>query len=138
MHFFFLTRGNYRAVQDFKGFMNAQMWLWTRKNLKTNKDEQFAVQGGLRPVQLWEYVIPQEHMDELLTSLDIGDGKVHPKNAQMACSFLRKALGAKKIPKYKTDKMRLIPRHGVGLYPIGIKHDKVEKWDEMGYEQEML
>lgn len=58
-----MTRGVKHWRDIFVQFMQTQMWAWKRKNLKTKKWETTAVQGALRPVELWEYVFPEECLD---------------------------------------------------------------------------
>lgn len=139
MHFVFLTRGVKREVDQFISTLNAQYFPWKRTNLKTGKEEEALVQAAVRPLQLWEVIIPEEHKDLLLTSLEIDEkGKVHPLQAKGMTLALRKAMGLKPIRYTKTPQKRIIPREAVALYPIGLKKDKRHKWEEVGYEQEML
>lgn len=113
------------------------MFEWKRKNLATGKEEIARVQGALRPIQLWEYVFPEECIDEVLEMM--GDGWKLGKTKE---ATLRKMLGngVKKIPKQKnkSTNYRYIEKRGVAIYPIGIKKDRRQKWEEVGYEQEML
>lgn len=142
MHLFLVTRGINANVEMWKIFMQAQMYPWKRTNLKTGKEETIQVQGALRPIQLWEYIIPEESLPEVLTCLNKtkgytghwGDGK-----AKMMLPLFRKALGAKPIPKVDpVQTNRFIFQDGVGVEAVGIKEDKRFKWEDVGYEQEML
>lgn len=138
MHFVFATRGIKKEVDTFVTFMQAQMFPWKRKNLKTGKDDLMLVQGALRPIQLWEYIIPEESKDELLTALNVGEkGEIHPFTAKLNRYGLRKSLGLKKVRYKRIPTGRYIYREGVALYPIGIKKDKRGKWKDE-FEQEML
>lgn len=137
MHLYFITRGIKQQVDLFKMFMQTQLFKWTRKNLKTGKEEVIRVQGALRPIQLWEYVFPEECLDEVLTMLDAKMCWKLPKSREFA---LRKALGKgiKKIPKYKElPTSKYIEKKAVAVYLIGIKND-VKADASWGYEQEML
>lgn len=141
MHLYFLTRGVKQQRDLFVMFMQSQMFNWKRKNLKTNKDETIAVQGALRPIELWEYVFPEECLSEVLTMLDIKNvvakygslGKTKEK-------ILRRMLGkdVKPLPDWKETKInKYVEKRGLAIYPIGIKKDLREK-ASWGYEQEML
>lgn len=163
MHFVFATRGELHEVNRFCEFMNSQMFYWNRENLNVcecgqlkkdhkNKDckfkefkprvEKFGVSGALRPIQLWEYIFPEEYKDEVLTSLNVDpSGKVHPILATINATLLRKAMGLKPVTFKPTEQTRFMYRgkgQCVALYPIGIKEDLKKSWEEVGYRQEML
>ena len=141
MHLYFLTRGIKQQVELFLKFMESQMFNWKRKNLKNKKDEIMPVQGALRPVQLWEYVFPEESLPDVLAMLDIREDGTKDVLGKTKDAALRKMLGkgVEKVPSYKLPKTkRFIPMGGVAIYPIGIKKDVRQKWEEIGYEQEML
>jgi len=138
MHLYFLTRGVKHFRDVFVTMMQSQMWKWTRKNLKTGKDEVVQVQGALRPIELWEYVFPEECLDEVLTVLKAKD-TVNILGARGAA--LRKALGkdVKKVPEYKEiPTNKFVEATAVAVYPIGIKKDPRGAKEEWGYEQELL
>lgn len=138
-HIVFATRGVKHEVDLFVATMQGQYFPWKRKNLKTGEDETSWVQGALRPMQLWEYIVPDDAVDLVLTSLDIDEnGKVHPFAASFNAKMLRKTMGLEPVKYKKTPTRRVIPRQGVALYPIGLKKDVKYKWEEQGYEQEML
>jgi hypothetical protein len=142
MHLYFLTRGIKQQRDLFVNFMTTQMFPWVRKNIKTGKDETILVQGSLRPVELWEYVFPEEQLEEVLGAMGIKtdtptgyDTKIN----KTKLAVLRKMLGAEKIPiKPFKPTNRYIETRGVSIHPIGIKKDKREAVKEWGYEQEML
>ena len=139
MHLVFATRGIKQEVDTFVKFMETQMFMQERTNLKTGQKEKQLVQGGLRPIQLWEYIFPEEHKNLVCTSLDIDEnGKVHPFAATFNAKMLQKLMGLKQVKYTKTQQKLFIPKKNVALYPIGIKEDKIQKWEEEGYEQEML
>ena len=141
MHLYFITRGIKQQRDLFVNFMQTQMLPWRRKNLKTGKEEVCMVQGALRPVELWEYVFPEECLPDVLTMLEI-----HKMNHNWGLSeYKRKALrkmlgnGVMPIPKFEPVKnKRFIEKRGVAIYPIGIKKDKTMAVDKWGFEQEML
>jgi len=138
MHLYFISRGVKHARDIFVTTMQSQFFPWKRKNLKTGKEEITSVQGALRPVELWEYVFPEESLPEVLAMLDIQnleEGKYGLSKSKMA--LLRKSLGCTKIPKIPdAEKQHIISKIGVGIHPIGIRKDK--KGEMMGYEQEYL
>jgi hypothetical protein len=144
MHLYFLTRGIKQQRNVFVNFMQTQMFPWKRKHLKTNKDEFVQVQGSLRPVELWEYVFPEECLDEVLTMLEINPKQNYNEGLKglgnkAKLAALRKILGASKIPKFKPAKTnRYIEKRGMAIHAIGIRKDKRQKVPEWGYEQEML
>lgn len=179
MHLYFFLRGIKQEADLTIKFLETQFFFWRRKNLnkcvcgqakkghkKTKKCDRFRAkeevcraQGALRPIQLFEYVFPEEAKDEVLTMLEISqpkkdkkgnpikkDGfvvmeapKINEKSVSFLSKFLRKALGAKPIGEYKgVPTLKFIPRRGVALTPIGIKPDRKEKWEQVGFEQEML
>lgn len=147
MHLLFFVRGIISQINQFEIFMQAQMFPWTRVNLKTGKKEIIQVQGGLRRAPWgYEYIFPKECLADVLTMLDIkptGDETRWGLSAFKNYAF-RKMLGKdyqgrkiKPIPKYIPVKFpRFIERRGVAIYPIGIKED--EEAEMRGYLQEML
>lgn len=149
MHLYFTTRGVKHFRDLFVTMMQSQMFPWKRKNLKTGKEEWTNVQGALRPIELWEYVFPEESLPEVLAMLNIYSGKeashnvdwrnkLGIKKANAMANFLRKAVGAKKIPNIKAvEKNRFVSMEAMALHPIGIKKDARGKMP-WGYEQEEL
>lgn len=156
MHLVFATRGIYRQVEELKALLNAQRFAWKRKNLKTGKEELMNVQGALRPIQLWEYVFPEESLNDVLGAMRIKGPITRPEIKNMSW-MLRKLLKLKKVPDMPEDAtvtgyipqgklndktMPAIAVHdmwvdGVGVYPIGIKDDVTQDYD-WGYNQEGL
>jgi len=147
MHLVIMTRGILRQVEELKSLLQAQRFPWKRTNLKTGKEELMTVQGALRPIQLWEYVFPEECLDEVLGAMQIKGPIQRPEIKSMSW-VLRKMLKLDQIPEnesitvtgYKprgtlNDKeMPSIPVHnltadGVAVYPIGIKKDVKKEFD---------
>lgn len=124
VHLVFATRGIMHQTLLFEAMMQSNWWpLSVEKDGK--KVHVVDVQGALRPINFYEYVIPEDGLDELLTSLDIAEGGfVHPLPARINQKIMQKAMGLEPIPKKwnKTVK-RHMPRADVALYPIGIKRD---------------
>ena len=157
MHLVFATRGINRMVEELKSLLQAQRFPWKRTNLKTKKEEMMLVQGALRPIQLWEYVFPEECLDDVLGAMKI-KGPIHRPEIKNFSWMLRKLLRLKPIPEMTSGarivtgyrpkgslngkKMPSMPVYnmwvdGVGVYPIGIKDDVKQAYD-WGYFQEGL
>lgn len=142
MHLYFISRGIKKQEDDFKLFMQTQLFPWKRKNLQTGQEEVMRVQGALRPIQLYEYVFPEESLNEVLTMLNIPSGENGHWGMSKSSQFmLRKALGSdvEPVPEYtKVPTNHYVPLDGIAIYPLGIKKDKKEEIKEWGYEQERL
>lgn len=147
MHLFFMVRGIISQVKLFEIFMQSQMFIWKRKNLKTGEDELCQVQGSLRVMPFgYEYVFPEESLDEVLTMLDVEAEAGSCYMPKFKKWIIRHALGdngtghkVMPIPKYKkVPTNRYIEKRGLAIYFIGIKKDHREKAKDWGYEQEML
>ena len=153
MHFILLTRGINQQVDIWKKFMETQMFWWKRQPLlkdekgnyipdgvdennnpkyKRGPEQVTRVQGALRPIQLWEYVLPEESLPELLAAMNLHQvGKLRPEVNKVAW-LLRKTMGAKPMPEFPELKgknpqeltSRFIPTDAVATYPIGIRYDK--------------
>ncbi len=130
MHLYFITRGVKHFRDLFVNMMQSQMWRWKRTNLETNKKEVTGVQGALRPIELWEYIFPEECLDEVLTMLNIRNGDII-NMSKTKSAMLRKALGkdVKPIPKYKDNPTHFVEKTGIAIYPIGIKKDPRKDFD---------
>lgn len=153
MHLYFFVRGIKSQVDLWLSLAQGHFWKWTRRNLKTNKDEVILVQGALRPSVLgsWEYIIPEDCLAEALAVLSNGDWD-NPKSLKLAT--LRKIIGLKPIPKkIREESKKINPSvvmdnikrglshnhvEGVAVHIIGIKYDDRKECKEWGYEQEML
>lgn len=141
MHIFLATRGIKQNVDYWTMMMQLSMYPWQRTNLETGKKEVSMVQGALRPIQLWEYIIPKESLAEVLTAMQKtkGDQKAYFGKglAKYSLPTLRKILGANPIPEIdavKTDRILHMP--GVGIELIGVKDDETN--ETFGYNQEGL
>lgn len=147
MHLIFLARGIISQLNVFEMFMQTQMFKWERKNLKTGEIEVVQVQGALRRLPFgYEYIFPEECLDEVLTMLDARNCLVRWNLGKLRTTILRLIFGksedgdrVKPIPEYKDVLTnRFIETRGVAIYLIGIKKDKRMAWETAGYEQEML
>jgi hypothetical protein len=144
MHAYFITRGLNHMTEAWKALLQGQSFKWKRKNLKTGKEETTLIQGALRPILLWEYVFPEESLNEVLFNTVGGVGTEGQFFAEKVFGVaFRAATGAKKPKKLtmkelKDVRHRLMQSPGVGVTCIGIKKDKRRKMPEWGYQQEML
>lgn len=171
---YFMVRGIKRQFDEWVSSMNAQRFPWKRTNLnvckcgKTKKEckcEKFEpreelniVQGALRPVQLFEYVVPKECVNDVLINNGI-KGPIQRKEIKGMAWLLKKMMKLKPIPDLTNEtvtgyhpNMKLNgniapaqPVHsvfteGLAIYPLGIREDAMGVWDKDGdnYEQEML
>lgn len=159
MHLVFMTRGIDKQVQELRARLNAQMFSWKRKNLDTGKEELNMVQGALRPIQIWEYVFPEEHLKNVLVGMGIA-GPIKRPEIKKASWFLRKMLRLGQVPEVDGLAMGYRPAgtlngepmpatlvhnmitEGVAVYPVGIKKDPIQDYDWGGkvgnYHQEGL
>jgi len=149
MHFVILTRGAPEQVDIWKKFMETQMFNWKRQPLKKDEkgnfikkedgtyergaDEFTRVQGALRPIQIYEYVFPEECLGEVLGMMNIHKAetlKLRPEVATPAW-FLRKIMKLKPVPVIHEIQDRepyqitnkWVPTTTVATYPIGIRSD---------------
>jgi len=143
MHLYFIARGILQQVKLFEMFMQTQMYIWKRKNLKTKKIEVIQVQGALRQCAfgIYEYVFPKENLDEILTVLEPATTHSQADLGKLRPFILRRMIGhkIKKVPEFKKVLTnRYIESRGVLVYLIGIKEDEVAEQKGFGYEQELL
>lgn len=105
MHVYFFVRGVKHQIDLFVALAQSVWWRWKRTS-PDGKDENFIVQGALRP-SIWgayEYVLPEDCLSEFLAMLlqktDEGIKDNNPTDllfkAEMA--IVRKMFGAEKIP----------------------------------------
>lgn len=142
MHLYFLVRGIKQQVALFEMFMQTQMFIWKKIDLKTKKEFVCQVQGALRVFPFgYEYVFPEECLDEVLTMLDfkntMGGGL-----GKFKTFIIRNMIGKglKPVPKkFKiTNPNRYVEKRGLVLYPIGIKKDERKEMPQFGFNQELL
>lgn len=170
MHLILMTRGIQQSRDLWRKFMETQWFDWKRQpilkddnnnflrnpdgSLKRGADQFSRVQGALRPIELWEYVFPQESLQEVLAMMNMHKSynNLRPEVKNYAW-ILRKLTGAKKIPDMpelqKKEPWEItqksIPMNGMCAYPIGIREDVTQDftWDEgtrnaVGFHQEGL
>ena len=111
----------------------------------SKREETHTVQGAVRPIELYEYVFPEECLDEVLTFLGHAEGAKNDLGGwkgKLAGDAIRKMLGYEKIPVVKPTKSptaNWVPHNlSYGVNVLGIKRDKRQEWVDEGYEQEML
>lgn len=168
MHFIFMTRGiNEQVEARWKIFMQAQMfWFKQKPILKDPITHEFLknpdgsyqygpehwakVQGSLRPIQLWEYVFPEETLpynknlpyntetlSHILAMMDLHKvaGDKQRSEVNIIEWPLRKILKLSKIPSFeelkKHEKYEITPNiiagcEAVAVYPIGIRRDPIQ------------
>ena len=147
-----MVRGINQSFEIWKKFMETMMFDWKRQPLlrdekgeyiknpdgsyKQGPDQYTKVQGSLRPIQLFEYVVPQESLQEVLAMQNLHKtyDQLRPEVKPIAWT-LRKLLGAKKIPDMPDLKAKeswqvtnkFVPMDtvagGTAVYVIGMKND---------------
>lgn len=139
-----MSRGVKHMRDVFVSHMQSQFFPRIRTNSETGEEEIDMVQGALRPVELWEYVFPEESLEDVLSMLNFQNGACPGYGlSKSKYAMLRKALKCDKIPKFPdADKKNIISLHGMGLHPIGIKKDRRDEMHDPAHghshEQEML
>lgn len=118
MHLYLITRGIKHDVDRFINDLQAQYYPF-----KSKSKENLHVQLAVRPMQLWELVMPEDQLpsvQKMIFDKNTSIRKLH----EVKLAVFRKMLGAKKIPKFD-EKLptRIIYKENIGLYPIGIKKD---------------
>ena len=136
MHLFVLTRGHQDWVKRWANDLAAQYFPYnipqdvSGTNLKAGTIAQ--VQLAVRPIQLFELVMPEPCLGEVCHSLwptNIDHTKYDKK-----LWLLRKILGAQPVPKFDENlPARIINNQFVACYPVGIKPDKFNEID--GHEE---
>lgn len=128
MHLYVITRGIKDQVDNLINDLQAQYFPYKMNN------EEFVVQLAVRPIQLWELVLPEQSLPELQKFLwGVNSAMVDPA-FKGRLSMVRRLLGAKKIPnfdeKLKMTSIRLNRSPNVGVYGVGIKPDNYNVKDK--------
>ena len=153
---------------DWVDFMKTRMFPWKRKNIATGKWETKMVRGALRPVELWEYVVPEECITETFAMQHRADGKdslLNTKTQLLRPEIKNYALLLQKLMKldpvpdfkkptafaYRAEKdgeplpVNWVPTDGFAVYPLGLKKDKKQNFPDFiepgapkGFYQEAL
>ena len=121
-----MTRGIQQEVDKFVTHMQAQYFPYQKS----------YVQGALRPIQLWEYVFPEESFDDVLAMLPTIEAEAHTVGLKTELAVLRKALKAKKLPKIDRESLlkkarRIIYQDNVQILGIGTRKDAIKDGREM-------
>ena len=164
----FMTRGiNEQVEARWKVWMQAQMfWFKQKPILKDPNTQEFLknpdgsfqygpekwtkVQGALRPIQLWEYVFPEEtypynkslpynteSLTHILAMMDLHKvaGDKQRTEINPLAWIIRKIMKLQKIPSYEElkshEKWEITEKwvcgtEAVAVYPIGIRKDPIK------------
>lgn len=125
MHLYLLTRGIKHDVDRWVNEMSAQYMHWVKTH--NGQKAPFNLQLSMRPIQLWEIVVPQNYMQVLLNTCQPESPDKWQFKPVMAA--LRKTLGAEKIPEWDKNgqKFPVFSKTNVATYAVGIKEDEFDK-----------
>lgn len=129
-----MTRGIKRDVDEVVKFLETRSLLLPRLTRDGKKDF-MPIQSMIQPIQLWSFVFPENHKDEVLTSLKFDQENIDRwsnKKMKLLTNGLRLALGAQKIPPFKNKRSLYLPQEAlenISIIPIGIKQDRYH-WDK--------
>lgn len=121
MHLYIVTRGiKYAEEQAIHSLLSNMLPYNLPKTGQTN-----WVQLAVRPINFYELVFPKEMLPNVLKGIKYDQRD--SKTMAMQRTILRKALGAKKIPKLDLSETKPIfcQTDFVGINAIGIKEDKI-------------
>ena len=127
MHLYLITRGIKAKVDDFITQLQGKYlpMMWRKK--PEDPLSVYHVQLGVRPIQLWEIVFPEEQKDLVLSTClaqrQPSEGMTQHKKHNKFIWALRKMLGCEPIPDYDNSKVMPIGGEGVELVGIGLKKD---------------
>jgi len=128
MHLYTITRGIKHDVDRFINDLQAQYFPY--KIPKGKMKGEYNVQFSVRPIQLWEFVMPKESLGEAMNMIWDSQEHLVVDRFQKRLMVLRKMLGAKKFPDLNQNlPKRIIYKNNVGVYPIGIKEDNMNEHD---------
>jgi len=168
MHLILMTRGIQQSRDLWKKFMETQMFKFPQTPLMPDglggfmkdKDGNFIraekplpnlVQGALRPIELWEYVFPDQSLQEVLAMQGLQNSFPLRPEVNNYAWIVRKLMGAKPIPKDVLNDIKgkksweitkkNVPMAGMAVYPLGIKLDQTHDFtfpNGAGFYQEGL
>lgn len=131
MHLYILTRGIKHAVDRFITELQGKYVPFKWKSPTDKEIKDYMVQLGVRPVQLWEIVFPEDQKDIVLTTI-LGNEPSHPnKMFGKYISWIRKILKIDEIPEYDKKNYMPICKVDVGVVALGVKKDE---YHPEGYE----
>ena len=118
MHLFTISRGIKEQVDIAIRDLQAQYFLNKNEGVDT------WTQLQVRPIQLWEFVFAEEHLNTMLATINYRNNEDYC-GKEKYFAILRKMLGAKKIPKldYSYIPKKLINMKDVAFHHIGTKKD---------------
>jgi len=124
MHLYLISRGIKHDVDRFITELQGK-YLPFKYPDKDGNMKDVMVQVGVRPIQLWEVVFPEEHKDMMLNTLFQSNpqGATQHKKHNKFIFAIRKILGVDPIPEYKKDQVMPIYLRNTELSAIGIKKD---------------
>jgi len=125
MHLYTLTRGIKDRVDATINDLQAINLTQMNYDAKTKKKVNTYFQLQVRPVQLFEFVFPREHLNFMLSTLNYRDNNPNMNNLNSKFAVLRKMLKLKKIPELDYSKIprQLIRKSHVAFHHIGTKED---------------
>ena len=124
MHAYFITRGVKKFVEEFIDDLKGKWVPYKGVAGTATEITQYNMKIGVRPIQLWEVVFPEEHKDIVLTTIFGNDaGKTQHKKHEKFLWAIRKALGAEPMPEYKKDILMPVQKEHMEVAAIGIKKD---------------
>ena len=130
-----ITRGIKHKVDKFINELSAKYLPYTMaKSSVEGKDQKGLVQTAVRPIQLWEVVFPEEHLEIMQNTLfrEWGAKPQHKRHGKFI-TMIRKVLGVKKLPPYEYDAAKVLPVDDAGVERTGIgyKEDYKQNGVEM-------
>lgn len=123
MHVIFIPYGKVESVETTLNDMKAQKFQVPIHSPNGKQTEYIWFPSQLRvlPFGFYELIIPREQLDVVLNTL--GDKSERYDLSKTKLAMIRKALHAKPVPKYKTDKKCLWTMNDVHMILIGIRED---------------
>lgn len=124
-HVYFITRGKDNAVAEWTKHLAGKWWPFEYNGQKG------AIEGMLRPIQLWEYGYPAECRDVVMNTIFNGQtdlGKHQSSwSGNLGLKALAIALKAKDIAPFDVNKgiLPMPSRAGMSVMGIGEREDKI-------------
>lgn len=130
MHLYLATRGIKQDVDRFISELSAKYLPHTYKD-NSGADVNGFVQVAVRPVQLWEIVFPEQHLNTMLGTLwpnraatDGHYGNVATMKFKWLLDKARKLLGVDELPKdFAPTDMLLLYKSNIEFIGLGTKKD---------------
>ena len=124
MHAYIMVRG---VKHEFDKFITTLQGKFLSYQNELGKDK-VTVQLSVRPIQLFEIVFPEEHLQTVMHTLfdetTRGDNLTYAKRNKKYLWAMRKALNAKPFPELDKTSLPLpVWKHNIEVAGIGIKKD---------------